>query len=387
MHGLKEIIVPLPQTLRNMHSKFNTLLRAGLWGTPVDASLFGVDTNWTELYQLAKAQTVTAILLDGIQALPAECRPPRALYLQWCSDMMVIEEKNHKLNRELANVVELAHQIGACPVLVKGQGVAQCYREPLHRQSGDIDLYIGSKKFEELNQILRSEATSEEEETYKHTTLTWHNVTIENHQVLISLSSPFKNRKLQRCIRQWHDHPASLRTVSVEGCQVYMPPVEFDVVYVLLHAVLHFLNEGIGVRHVCDWMCLLHTYTGRMDKKKVGTLLQEFGLTRAARLFGAVAVEYFGLPAEDLPVPYQSRDLPDAQWLLDTILREGNFGRYDKQRKKRPKGYWRSKWYTLMRAVGRCIEMKRLSPSEARWYPIALTLHSMKAQWKKRIGG
>ena len=133
-------------------------------------------------------------------------------------------------------------------------------------------------------------------------------------------------------------------------------------------------------------MCLLHAYAGRLDKRQTAALLKEFGLTRAARLFGAIAVEYFGLPAEELPVAYQSRDLPDAQWLLDTILREGNFGRHDKQRKKRPKGYWRSKWYTFMRAATRCVEMKRLSPNEARWYPVALTLHSLKAQWKKRIG-
>lgn len=370
-----------------MHSKFNMLLRAGLWGTPIDASLFGTETDWTELYRLAKAQTVTAILLDGIQTLPAECRPPRALYLQWCSDLMVIEEKNHKLNRELANVVEVARRIGACPVLVKGQGVAQCYREPLHRQSGDIDLYIGGEKFEELNKILRSEATFEEEETYKHTTMTWHDVTIENHHVLISLSSPFMNRKLQRRIRQWHDNPALLRTVSVEGSQVYMPPVEFDVVYVLLHAVLHFLNEGIGMRHVCDWMCLLHAYAGKFDKSQTAALLKEFELTRAARLFGAIAVEHLGLPTEDLPLAYRTQDLSDAQWLLSTILQEGNFGRYDTQRKKRPKGYWRSKWYTLMRAITRCIEMRRLSPNEAFWYPIALTQHSIRAQWKKRTKG
>lgn len=376
----------MPQNQDNMYPKFNILLRAGLWGTPVDASLFNVDTEWTELYRMAKAQTVTAILLDGIQMLPPECRPPRALYLQWCSDMMVIEEKNHQLNRELANVVKLAGQIGARPVLVKGQGIAQCYREPLHRQPGDIDLYIGDEKFEELNRLLRAEATSEEEETYKHTTMMWHDVTIENHRVLISLSSPFMNRKLQRRIKQWADNPASLRTVNVEDCPVQMPPLEFDVVYVLLHAVLHFLNEGIGVRHVCDWMCLLHAYAGRLDKRQTAALLKEFGLTRAARLFGTIAVEYFGLPAEELPIAYQSRDLPDAQWLLDTILREGNFGRHDKQRKKRPKGYWRSKWYTFMRAATRCVEMKRLSPNEARWYPVALTLHSLKAQWKKRIG-
>ena len=385
MQGLKEIVVPLPQILRNMHSKFNMLLRAGLWGTPVDVSLFDADTNWTELYQLAKAQTVTAILLDGIQTLPTECRPPRALYLQWCSDMLVIEEKNHKLNRELANVVELARQIGACPVLVKGQGVAQCYRVPLHRQPGDIDLYIGNEKFGQLNQCLRTEAVAEKEESYRHTTLQWHDITVENHRVLICLSSPFKNRKLQQLIKQWHSQPELLRIVNIEGSPTYMPPLEFDVAYVLLHATLHFLNEGIGMRHVCDWMCLLHAHAEQLNKPLANALLKEFGLIRAARLFGAIAVEYFGLPANELPVNYRSQDLPDARWLLDTIMHEGNFGRHDTQRKKRPKGYWRSKWYTLTRAIHRCIEMRRLAPNEAFWYPISLIFQWIIIQWKTRV--
>ena len=141
------------------------------------------------------------------------------------------------------------------------------------------------------------------------------------------------------------------------------------------------------MRHVCDWMCLLHAYAGKFDKSQTAALLKEFGLTRAARLFGAIAVEYLGLPAKDLPLAYRTQDLSDAQWLLSTILQEGNFGRYDTQRKKRPKGYWRSKWYTLMRAITRCIEMRRLSPNEAFWYPIALTQHSIRAQWKKRTKG
>ena len=367
-----------------MNNAFYTLLRAGLWGTPADPTLFNADTDWAGLYRMAKEQTVAGILLDGIQTLPTECRPPRTLYLQWCNTVMLIEENNHKLNQELGHIMRLAGQIGANPVLVKGQGIAQCYRQPLHRTPGDIDLYIGNEKFEEFNECLRREATSEEEESYKHTTMTWHGIIVENHRVLISLSSPLMNRKLQRYIRQWHRQPSSLRTVYIEGNPIHMPPLEFDITYVLLHATLHFLNEGIGMRHVCDWMCLLHAYAGQTDKRQAATLLKEFGLTRAARLFGAIAVEYFNLPPEDLPIAYRPQDLPNARWLLSVILHEGNFGRYDTQRKKRPQGYWRSKWYTLTRAVGRCAKMGRLSPNEARWYPVALTLHSIQAQWKKR---
>lgn len=369
----------------SIQQPFFALLRAGLWGTPADAALFGPDTDWNELYRLAKGQTVAGILLDGIQTLPAECRPPRGLYLQWCNTLMVIEEKNHLLNRELANVLAVAAEADVRPLLVKGQGVAQSYRNPLHRQPGDIDLFTGDEGFERLNECLRREATFEEEETYKHTTLTWHSITVENHRVLATLSSPQANRRLQQCIRQWHSDPSLWRTVEVEGCPVKMPPLEFDVVYVLMHAALHFLNEGIGMRHVCDWMCLLHTYSAVLDKKRVAELFQLFGLTRAARLMGAIAVEHLGLPAEDLPIAYTPADLPDARWLLSTIVNEGNFGRYGGQRKKRPAGYWRGKWYTWTRIMARCREMGRLSPTEARWYPISVALHSMQVQWKKRV--
>ena len=144
-----------------IQKQFFALVQSGLWGTPVDTTLFNIQTDWAQLYQSAKVQALLGITFDGMQTLPQELRPKRELYLKWCNALLQIEENNHILNQEIAKVYTLYRANQIEPVLLKGQGVAQNYRNPLHRQCGDIDLYIGPKNYEKANKLLRTESTGE----------------------------------------------------------------------------------------------------------------------------------------------------------------------------------------------------------------------------------
>lgn len=368
--------------MNQIQKQFFALLQSGLWGTAIDTTLFDEHTDWQSLYQSAKRQTLLGIVFDGMQHLPQELRPKRELYLKWCNTLMQIEENNHLLNRELSNVYALYRTNEIEPVLLKGQGAAQNYRNPLHRQCGDIDLYIGTRNYDAANRLLRQESTDEHEENHKHTCIHWHGVDIENHRVLSRLSSPFSDQNFQREIGRWHN-TAACRSLEIEGCQATLPPLSFDVSYVLTHSVLHFLNEGIGLRQVCDWAMMLHAQREEIDREKTVKLLQQWGLSKAARVFGVIAVNYLGLPKEELPIPFTEKELKTGEWLLNDIWQGGNFGQHDQKRKHRPKGYWNGKWYTFTRAFHRCREFGTLVPSEARWYPLMLALHSAQVQWKK----
>lgn len=366
--------------MNQIQKQFFALLQSGLWGTAIDTTLFDEHTDWQSLYQSAKRQTLLGIVFDGMQHLPQELRPKRELYLKWCNTLMQIEENNHLLNRELSNVYALYRTNGIEPVLLKGQGAAQNYRNPLHRQCGDIDLYIGAQHYEAANRLLRQESTDEHEESSKHTCIHWHGIDIENHQVLSRLSAPLANWHFQHEITRWHGTIAC-RRLEIEGCRVTLAPLAFDVAYVLLHSALHFLNEGIGLRQVCDWAMMLHAHREEIDRKEVAKLLQQWGLSKAARVFGVVAVNYLGLPKEELPIPYTEENLKTGEWLLGDIWQGGNFGQHDKQRKQRPKGYWRGKWYTFTRTGRRCRDFGALAPSEARWYSFMLTVILVQTQW------
>lgn len=369
-----------------LQQQFFALVRSGLWGNEADATLFDASTDWVKIYQSARKQALLGIVFDGVQTLPKEKQPPRNIYLQWCNAMLHIEENNRVLNRELANVYAMMRENGIEPVLMKGQGVAQNYRYPLHRHCGDIDLYIGPKNYEKANALLRKESTCEHEENYKHTSLTWHGITIENHQILTQLSAPAADRRLQAEINRWHE-TSECRKRLIGNVEVTLAPLPFDTAFVLIHSVQHFLNEGIGLRQICDWACMLHAQRDLPGKEEIALLLKSFGLEKAARVFGALAVRYLGLSIEVLPIVYQQKDIQTADWLLNDVWQGGNFGQYDEERKKRPKGYWQGKWYTFSRALSRCRELGVLAPGEARWYPLILMKHSMQMQWKKRFSG
>lgn len=89
-----------------MRRTFLTLVRSGLWNTPVDPTPFSSmnSADWEEIYQLARTQALLAITFDGVLSLPAELRPPRPLYLQWAAKVVQIEQSNLRLNEELPEV-------------------------------------------------------------------------------------------------------------------------------------------------------------------------------------------------------------------------------------------------------------------------------------------
>jgi len=51
---------------------------------------------------------------------------------------------------------------GVETLLVKGQGIAQCYERPLWRASGDIDLLVDADKYESAKSVVLPWADSVE---------------------------------------------------------------------------------------------------------------------------------------------------------------------------------------------------------------------------------
>lgn len=363
--------------------QFFSLLRAGLWGEAADASLFTTDTDWRSIFTLANKQALLGIVFDGIQTLPRNIRPDRKLYLQWCSIIEQIEQENLTLNEKLKNIFSLYKNNGIIPILLKGQGVAQNYRNPEHRQCGDIDVYIRGNQYNIANTLLRVEGNDQLEECNRHTHIIWHGIHVENHRIISSLNEPRANRFFQKAITQWFPHGAC--ETNINGYKVLVPPVDFNVVYILIHSVLHYLNEGVGLRQVCDWVCLLHAQQEKLDSHTINVLLQGTGMFKAAKAFGILAVTWLGFPEKKLPFQLDEHDMKRGSLLLEHIFQSGNFGKYDPNRKKRPKGYWSGKWNTFSSTWTRTRQFGDLAPAEARWRPLMMFLDFTKMQIKKRL--
>ena len=171
-----------------MQHAFFSLVRSGLWGTPADRQLFRSVSpdDWETVYRMANSQALLALTFDGISSLPAELRPPRALYLKWAARTAQIEQANKRLNQLLPELNTLYREAGLHPVLLKGQGIGTNYRTPLHRQCGDIDIYLGKQGQPIANRLLLQQgAIVEGEASDKHASYSLKGVHIENHRIIL----------------------------------------------------------------------------------------------------------------------------------------------------------------------------------------------------------
>ena len=356
---------------------FFSLVRSGLWGISAEEELFHGLTlvHWQELHRLAHMQSLLAIVFDGINTLPADLLPPRSLYLRWAVQTLKIEQANDRINDMVSQLDDLYTGAGLHPVLLKGQGMAVYYRNPRHRQCGDIDIFLGKDEQKLANRLLlKAGARETGEESNKHSSYEHKGINIENHRIIINMNNPVLNHRFVRIIRKWYPQGAE-RHIAMPT-----PPPSFNAIYIFIHAFEHFLNSGIGLRQLCDWSRLLYRCHADIDSCRLNYDLHRLGLCRAACAFGYVAVNYLGLPSDYFPIDTaNSRYLGEE--LVEEIFATGNFGKYDHRIAPRPNGYWRGKWYTFCRATRRVCKLYGYAPSEACFYPLTLIKGTLAIQW------
>ena len=366
----------------DIRNKFFVLLRSGLWGSQPDEKLFDSQTDWEVLYKESKHQAILGIVLDGIDLLPAEIRPPRPLYLKWCAEVLGIEDDNKKLDSEIENLYELLRADGVEPILMKGQGIARNYRNPEHRSSGDIDIYVGKNDYDKVNALLSKDGKSKEVWSAKHMAFEWHDVIIENHRLLATMAAPRAQKNLTRLIKSWHGSDQCYKC-RIGTTIVTMAPLDFDSVFLLLHSVSHLMSSGVGLRQICDWSLFLHNHREELDRETVIQYLKDLGLKNAARIFGALAVRYLGLPKEDLIIPFSEEDERVADLLLDDIMRVGNFGISGERSWKKPKNWFKARIFNFKNTLNRINRLRMIDPEGAAWLPFGNVMTFTRLQsWR-----
>lgn len=365
-----------------MIEQFLELLRAGLWERTANENLFKGQVNWAAIYHLALRQTVIAVAYDGMQTLPSSARPERSLLMQWTAQVARIENANEHLNRVAAQLFVLYRKEEIPLVLLKGQGVATLYPVANHRQCGDIDVFAGKKEYQKASDLLlRKGGVINHEEHHRHTTFDYQKACIEIHRTAGELHSPFTDPRFQRLSE--HSLSKDTRNILLNDTEIAIPNATFNAIYLFLHAFTHFLNSGIGLRHVCDWARLIATQHATIDAREVNAFFRKAHLERAAGAFAAVAVQYTGLDEHLLPFELSAKDYTRSKVLFKDMLKTGNFGQHDLAAGQRPPGYWAGKWYTFSRAFKRCVQLGKFAPTEACWYPLFLIRNRIALQLKK----
>lgn len=311
---------------------FFALLRAGLWPELEKQVSLDVPVDWDEIYRLAREQSVLGLVLAGIDYLPIEQRPPKVELLQWIGEIQMLEQQNKEMNQFIGELVDKMRTEGIYTLLLKGQGIAQCYERPQWRSCGDVDFFLSDDNYEKAKSYLTPLATDVNKEYVreKHLGMTIDSQVVELHGRLYSGLSTHIERELDD-VYQDTFYGGNVRSWQNDNIQVFLLSVENDVFYVFTHILQHFYKEGIGLRQICDWCRLIWTYHEKIDIKKLEKRLKRAKLLTAWKAFGMFTIEYLGMPVEAMPLFNENDKLNrklqrKAKLIKDFVLEVGNMG-------------------------------------------------------------
>lgn len=352
---------------------FFALLRAGLWEKELRLAPYG-EIDFSAVLDLAEEQSVVGLLAAGIEHV-VDGKPQKKDVLQFIGRTVQLEQRNQAMNYFIGVLVEKMREAGIYTLLVKGQGVAQCYNRPLWRSCGDVDFFLSNKNYEKAKEFLKRLASSVEEEYVreKHLGMTIDSWVVELHGSLYSGLSSRIDKELDDVFLDSF-YRGNVRSWMNDNVQVFELAVENDVFYVFTHILQHFYKGGIGLRQICDWCRLLWTFRVKMDVEKLGRRIHRSGLMTSWKAFGAFAVEYLGMPVEAMPFYSEKKKWKrKASKIRDFVMMSGNFGhnRDNSYFKKYP--YLIRKCISFGRRMGDLLRHARIFPLDSlRFFPSML---------------
>lgn len=316
--------------LSKEQEQFLELVRAGLFPrTDVRILAHGIPVDWSAVYRLAEEQSVSGLVAAGIDTLPLSERPAQQVVLQFVGQTLQLEQRNKAMNAFVANLIMRLRRADIYTILVKGQGIAQCYDKPLWRACGDIDLLLSVENYNKAKVLLENVANHSECETVKNTDRMHHEYqisgwTVELHGTMHSNLSRRVDKGIDAAQRDVF-YGGHVRFWMNGNTQVFLPGTDEDVIFVFTHILQHLFLEGIGLRQICDWCRLLFCCSEKLDLRLLEKRLQRMGLMSEWKILAALAVDYLGMPAETMPF-YDSRFEAKGSRLMNFIMEVGNFG-------------------------------------------------------------
>lgn len=352
----------LPEMTPLERNFFFGVLQESLWGRPVDRIPDGI--RWDVVMKQFKYQTVMGLASVPMIRLINKGLAPNS-YLDDSFQRIGLNTRRHyELNSLIVEVFHLLGQKGFHPVLMKGQGLAQSYPNPILRMCGDIDVYIGSKDYQRAC-LLFSQAGDARKAVYspKHYHIPFRDSVVELHKVAEVQHLWGTDRYFRELTAKWLEETPS-DFVTIEGEKIPVPPLQFNILYVFNHLWHHFISSGLGIRQVCDWAVLLHNAYGKIDETVLLKHLRRLRLLNSWKAMGWIVVNCLGLPSREMPFyTDKARTRGLRTWRM--MEKMGNFGKYNRGSSITRKNKWKRKTLTVLWRIQHFKSTLSISPEDA----------------------
>lgn len=350
--------------------KLFEILRCALSNQPYTGPLSA--SEFHEVLKQAEEQAVFGIVFDAIKGIKVN-GVDRIAICEAVGLSEQIKQQNRLINQRVEMLTGILSHWNCKTCVLKGQGVAQLYPEPLLRQSGDIDIWVDGTQNDTVTK-LRNNYIGIRNIDYVHSGCAFFgDVEVEVHFRPSWMYNPFKNKKLQKFFKDYSKE--QFGNVDAKVGFTY-PTIQFNLVYSLIHINRHIFEEGIGLRQLCDYYYILRHST-KEERDKALAVMIDLGLRKFVGAIMYIEDVVLGIDKKMmLCLPNEE----EGRFLLEEIMRGGNFGHYDERnRYYSANDRFRRGLFTLRRNL----RYLRHYPSEVLWKPLWQIWHWC---WRKCKG-
>lgn len=247
------------------------------------------DAEWAAVYSTAVGGGVGAMLWDGVRGLDRDEQPARALRLQWGLSADNIRERYRRRRALIMELTDIWAAAGIKTTCLKGLALSRLYPDPEARESGDFDCWLGGD-FARGNEVAVAHGAQFDPHDYRHSLITYKGLKVENHRYFLAIRGNGRYKRLERYL---HDIADCDRRIG--DSNLYQPSPQFHAMFLAMHALHHFLYEGIRLRHLCDWMCFVNAERGNVDWDEFNGHCAQVGAARFVAALNAVCIRHLGM--------------------------------------------------------------------------------------------
>lgn len=238
------------------------------------------DVDWKALQNLADEQGLSAVVLDGIEKLPDQQRPPKVFLLEWIGDVFQgYEYRYEQYEKAVSSLAGFYSSHGIKMMVLKGYVCSLDWPRPEHRPCGDIDIWLFGRQTEAdatLGSWFMAQGSSQkiDRSHHHHTVFNWGDFTVENHHDFINIHRHKSHKGLEDIFKnqgQDDSHYVEVKSASITSTgsviKVYLPSANLHALFLVCHALNHFASIGINLRQVLDWAFFVKKHESEIDWK------------------------------------------------------------------------------------------------------------------------
>lgn len=252
--------------------------------------------DWDTIRALAEEQGLSAIILDGVEKLPNQQRPPTQLLLEWIGEALQGYEFRYDMYRKtIAELAGFYNSHGYKMMVLKGYACSLNWPKPEHRPCGDIDIWLFGKQ-KEADAILAKEKGIEIDTSHHHhTVFYWQDFMVENHYDFVNVHARRSNAEIEKVLKDMGKDDT--RYVEINREKVYLPSPNLHALFLIKHAVSHFVGANINLRQVLDWAFFAEKHTEEINWKWLNTVMEKYHMKDFYNCINAICVEELGFSA------------------------------------------------------------------------------------------